>query len=124
MARHYVGITSRGPTILRNVRRAETGEPLVLMDEDAETKLTLDFAPFLESGETISAPTLEAHCVTASPTTTSPTIVLTLSDATSYDLDGRVTLQVPISNGETWRGTIRVRRTERYQDETVSRDYV
>lgn len=123
MARHQVKFTPRGPTVLRNVRRAPTGEMMVLLDEDAISKLELDFTDWLESGETVSTPTVDTENVTVSTSTSSPRITLTLSAATSYNLDGKVTISVPFSSGEAWRGIIRVRRTERYMDEDSPRDY-
>lgn len=123
MARHAILYTSKGASVMRNVRIAPTGEPLLHLDEDAVTKLVLDFANYLESGETISTPTVTAENVTVSTATVSPQITLTLSAATSHDLDGTCTIIVPISNGETFRQIIRVRRTERYMDEDSPRDY-
>jgi pyocin large subunit-like protein len=121
--RHYVGFTSRGPTVFHNVLRAPTGEILVLLDEDEIKKLELDFRAWLNSGETVSTPTVTAENVTVSTATASPLVTLTLSAATSYDLDGAITIVVPFSSGEQWRGIIRVRRTERYMDEDSPRDY-
>lgn len=121
--RHYIGLTSAGPTTLRNVRRDETGEPLILIDQDAVSKLRLDFTDWLESGETLSTLTATAEGCTVSTSTSSPTSTLTISAVTSYT-DGRITVLATSSTGEKWRGIIRVRRTSRYRDEQQFRDYV
>jgi pyocin large subunit-like protein len=123
MTRHYVGFTSRGPTTFRNVRKAPTGEILVHLDEDEVKILKLNFADWLETGETISSVSATAYNCTCSTSTSSPNISLTLSAATAYDITGKVTLVVTASTGEKWRGNIRVRRTARYGDEESTSDY-
>lgn len=110
--------------VLRNVRRASTGEPLVLLDENAVTQLELDFTDFLETGETISSASVTYTGVTGSTSTSSPRVTLTLSAATAYTDDaGKATYVVTFSSGEIFRGILRVRRTSRYADEQVFRDY-
>lgn len=122
MARHYIGVTRRGITTLDNVRKDPTGEPLILMDEGEVKTLVVDFAEYLESGETVSSATADDESVTASIVTSSPTVTLTLSAATSY-YDGKVTLLVTMSSGNKFRTVIRVRRTDRYTDEALESDY-
>lgn len=126
MKRAYIGFTSKGPTILRNIRRAPTGEPLLLLDESAAAKVELDFTDFLESGETISgSASVTYEGVTGSTSTSSPRVTLTLSAATTYDLAGKATYVVTFSSGEIFRGILRVRRTSRYADDvSVLRNYV
>ena len=123
MTRHAVLFTSRGPSVYRNVRRAATGEMEILLDQDAVSKLTLDFTHWLQPSETISSATASGANVTVSTAVSSPNVTLTLSAATSYDLDGAVTVIATSSTGEKWRGIVRVRRTERYMDEDAPKDY-
>jgi hypothetical protein len=111
-----------GETVFHNVRRDETGEPLLLVDESAITKLRVNFADWLESGETITAATVTTQNCTVSTSTTSPNVDLTISAVTSFN-DGTITLVATCSNGEVWRSKIRVRRTNRYTDEQTYRDY-
>ena len=120
--RHYLGISSTGEAVFHNVRRDETGEPLLLVDESAVTKLRVNFDDWLESGETITAATVTAKNCTVSAATASPNVDLTISAVTSYD-QGSITLVVTCSNGEVWYSKIRVRRTNRYTDEQTYRDY-
>lgn len=124
MTRHYLGISSRGPEVFRNIRKDDTGEPLVLIDEDAIAKLTIDFSDWLEDSETISSVAATARSCTISVATTSPRTVITISAVTSNH-DGDITLIATSSTGEKYRGIIRVRRTNRYTDEAlVFSDYV
>lgn len=124
MTRHIVAFSPKGPAALRNVRTAPTGEPLVHLDENEVKALKLDLSDYLDSGETISSVSTTTYNVTASTSTSSPNITLTLSDATAYDLEGRVVIVATMSSGEKWRGIIRVRRTNRYRDEQERADYV
>ena len=124
MSRHYLGISARGSTVFRNVRKDETGEPLLLIDQDAVVKLTIDFSDWLESGETISSVSAVGRSCTISVSTTSPRTVITISDVTSNH-DGDITVIATASTGEKYREIIRVRRTNRYTDEAlVFGDYV
>lgn len=110
-----------GETVFHNVRKDETGEPLILIDQDAKKTLRINFADWLE-GETITAATTSAQNCTVSTSTSTPNIDLTISAVTSYD-DGRITLTATSSGGDIWRSIIRVRRTNRYTDEQTFRDY-
>lgn len=123
MTRHVIGFTSQGPNTLRNVRKASTGEPLVHLDQDEIKVVRLDFTDYLDDGETISSATTTAYNCACSASTSSPSVALTISAATAYDLMGRIVLVVTMSSGETWRGTIRVRRTSRYDDASHGADY-
>ena len=124
MTRRYLGISSRGPNVFRNIRKDDTGEPLLLVDQDAVVKLTIDFADWLETDETLSSVSATARSATISVSTSSPKTVITISDVTSYH-DGDITVIATSSTGEKWRGIIRVRRTNRYTDEAlVFSDYV
>ena len=122
MARHYIGVSPQGETVLRNVRKDDTGEPLLLIDKDAITTLRINFADWLESGQTITAATATAQSCTLSTSTSSPNVDITISLVTSYTY-GTITLVVTCSNGDVWRSVIRVRRTNRYTDEQTYRDY-
>ena len=113
MARRYIGFTKRGPAVFRNVRKAETGEPLVTLDENEVDDLVLDFQGYLESGETVSSATATANGVTETIATASPKVTLSLSEANQYNLSGRVEVVVTMSSGTVWRGYIRVRRRAR-----------
>lgn len=124
MTRHIIAFSPRGPATLRNVRKAPTGEPLVLMDEDEIKVVKVDLSHYLDEGETVSSATATAYNVTAAISTSSPNITLTLSAATAYSLDGRVVIVATMSSGEKWRGNIRVRRTNRCRDEEERADYV
>ena len=121
--RHYLGISSAGPTVFRNVRRDVTGEPLLLVDQDAACRLRVNFSDWLESGETISSITVSGESCTVSSALSSPNVTLTISAVTN-SYDGRITLKATASTGEIWRGIIRVRRPNRYGDEQPFRDYV
>lgn len=124
MSRHYLGISARGPTVFRNIRKDDTGEPLLLIDEDAVVKLTIDYSDWLEEGETISSVSATARSCTISVATTSPRTVITISAVTSNH-DGDITIVATASTGEKDRMIIRVRRTNRYTDEAlVFSDYV
>lgn len=124
MTRHYLGISARGPTVFRNIRKDDTGEPLLLVDEDAVVKLTIDYSDWLETGETIASAAATARSCTISVATTSPRTVITISDVTSHH-DGDITVIATSSTGEKARDIIRVRRTNRYTDEAlVFSDYV
>jgi hypothetical protein len=123
MARHSIHYTPRGATTFYNVHRDLTGEPLLFLDENEVKSLRLDFADYLDTGETISSVASTAKSVTVSVATSSPTVTLTLSAAQSHS-DGSVTLVVTFSTGAKWRGIIRVRRTDRFTDEALVDDYV
>jgi len=114
MARRYIGFTKRGPAVFRNVRKAETGEPLVTLDENEADDVVLDFQGYLETGETVSSATITANGVTAAVATTSPKVTLTLSEANKFNITGRVEVVVTMSSGTKWRGYVRVRRRSRY----------
>lgn len=116
MSRHHISITPRGITTLRNVRTDETGEPMILLDKTEVKKVTIDLADFLETGETISSATIEATGCTASITTASPYITMTLSNPT---IEGHVTLTITTSTSEVIRPVIRVREPERTGDERL-----
>jgi hypothetical protein len=64
--RHYLGISSRGAAVYRNIGRDETGEPLLLIDQDETRKLTIDFSDWLETGETIATVTATGNGCTRS----------------------------------------------------------
>ncbi len=121
MTRHYLGIGSRGATVFRNVRRDESGEPLLFVDEDAITKLQINFTDYLETGETVSSAAVDQSTgCTVAIATSSPNVTLTLSAVTN----GSVTLNVTMSNGEIYRIIIWVRRTNRYSNDVPRSDYV
>lgn len=118
MTRHYLGISSRGPNVFRNVRLDSTGEPLLLIDQDEIARLTIDFSDWLEPGETLSSVSATARNATISSSLSGDQAVITISDVTSYH-DGDITVIATASTGEKWRGIIRVRRTNRYTDEAM-----
>ncbi len=120
--RHYIGISSAGPTVLRNVRRDITGEPLLLVDQDAAVKLRVNFADWLEASETISSITATAEGCTLSSALSAPDVTLTISAVTNA-YTGKITLVATSSTGEIWRGIINVRRPNRYGDEQRFSDY-
>lgn len=121
--RHYIGVSSQGPRVLRNVVKDITGEPLLLVDEDAAVRCQVNFSDWLESGETISAATATAEGCTLSTSTSSPNVTLTVSAVTNTS-GGKITLKVTASTGEIWRGIINVRRPNRYGSEQRFMDYV
>ena len=123
MSRHELHFTSKGLSTFKNVRRAPTSEPLVHLDVDEIKVVKLNFADYLDTGETVSSATATAYNCTAGISTSSPTVTLTISAATSYDLDGRIVVVVTMSSGEKHRQVVRVRRTNRYRDEEVGGDY-
>jgi hypothetical protein len=124
MSRYRIIYTDKGATILRNVRKAPTGEPLVLLDKDEVTTVVLDLTAYLEAGETISSVTeTEEQRVTASAVLASPLVTITLSNATDY-YEGSVTYKFTLSSGVVIRQRIHCRRTNRHTEEEDKRiDY-
>ena len=120
--RHYIGISSSGPTVLRNVRKDITGEPLLLVDEDAAINLRVNFTDWLETSETISTVTATPEGCTLSTSTATPNVDLTISAVTNA-YTGKITLKATSSTGEIWRGIINIRRPNRYGDEQRFSDY-
>lgn len=120
--RHYLGISPMGETVLRNVRKDLTGEPLLLVDQDAITILRVNFSDWLEGAETIASATTSGENCTISTSTTSPNVDITISNVTNTEY-GKITLTATSSTGEVWRSIINVRRTNRYTDEQTYRDY-
>jgi hypothetical protein len=120
--RNYLGISPSGPTVFRNVRKDEAGEPLILLDENAITKLRVNFADWIETPETITSATTTAEGCTATQALTSPNLDLTIS-ATTNSRDGKITILAASSTGEVWRGVIRVRRTARMNEDQTRYDY-
>lgn len=114
--RYYIGISAEGPTVFRNVRKDDTGEPLLLIDESASKTLRVNFADWLESPETITAVTTTTSSCTCTATLSTPNVDLAISAVTS-GYYGNVLLLATSSTGEVYRLTIRVRRTGRYMDE-------
>lgn len=114
MARHYIGYTQRGATVLKNVR-SESGYPLLYMEVGETRKVTLNLSSLLETGETVSSATVVADGVTAAIATSSPNITLTLSGASAW---GEATVTITLSNGEIIVDTIRVRLSHRAYDPT------
>lgn len=121
--RHYIGVSSSGPTVLRNIRKDVTGEPLLLLDQDAAARLRINFDDWLETGETISSITATAEGCTMTSALSTPNVTLTISAATNA-YTGKITLKATASSGEIWRGIIRVRRPNRLGDEEAFTDYV
>lgn len=123
-ARHYLGIAPGGIKVYRNVRKDETGEPLILIDQDAVAKLQLNFAEWAETGETISDVSATATNCQIVTDDSGYDVTFTISAVTNH-VDGSITAIVTFSNGEKWRGIIRVRRHNRYKDEAlIFSDYV
>ncbi|TXH52116.1 MAG: hypothetical protein E6Q97_16820 [Desulfurellales bacterium] len=120
--RHWIGYDHRGPATLRNIRQDITGEPVLLLDEGEVRTVVMDLTSYL-AGETISSATAAAEGCTASIATASPLITLTISNATAYDIEGKVTLTITLSGGEVRKDTIRVRRIDRYAAENPVSDY-
>lgn len=118
MTRHYLGVSSLGPNVYRNIRKDTTGEPLLLIDQDEIARLTIDWSDWLEPEETIASVSATSRNATISTSTTSPRSIITISDVTSYH-DGDMTIIATSSTGEKWRGIIRVRRTNRENDEAM-----
>lgn len=121
--RHYIGVSSQGPRVLRNVFRDTTGEPLLLVEEDAAIRCTVNFSDWLETSETISSITATADGCTLSSALSSPNVTLTISAVTNAS-GGKITLKATASTGEIWRGIIHVRRPSKYGNEIRFRDYV
>jgi len=122
MARLLIAYTPNGIRVLRNVRTDDTSDPLILLDEGETKVVTIDMTAYLDSGETISSVTSTQQSVTASVSTATPIITITLSGATSY-ADGTVTFVITLSSGEIIRQQIHVRRPNKYGLEQFRRDY-
>lgn len=138
MSRHYIGITSKGPMTLRNVRLAPTGEPEVLLPKDNIIRLTVNYADWLESGEVLTSASVAAENVTAvilsspsdeggsasmsfDPDDVQTSLILVISEATASDY-GKIALTIGTGR-ETRKEIIRVRRPSLYTDEQFYRDY-
>jgi hypothetical protein len=120
--RHYIGVAPRGITVLRNIRNDDTGEPLLYLDEGAVDTVQINFAEFLNTGETISSATATAEGCTASASTSSPNVTLTVSNASD---DGKITVTATTSASNVFPFIMRVRKPLRYGDEaTLISDYV
>ncbi len=117
MARQYVGYTSRGATVFRNVRRDREGYPLVLLEEGETKKVTLDLAGLLESGETLSSAAVTTEGVTASISTSGSASTLTLSGGTAW---GAAVVTFTLSSGEIIVETVRTRLNSREHDPEVA----
>ncbi len=103
------------------MRRTESEEPLVLLDEGEQEVLELDFTDFLAAGETVSSATVAAENVTAVATATSPKVTLTLSGAQAF---GTATVTVTLSSGAKLVEAIEVRNRVRYADPVFRDDCV
>ena len=123
MSRHEVHFTFKGASTFKNVRRAPTSEPLVHLDVNEIKVVKLNFTDYLDASETIISASATAYNCTVGISTSSPTVTLTISEATSYAIDGRIVVVVIFSSGEKHRQVIRVRRASRYGDEQVGADY-
>lgn len=122
MSRYQIIYTDSGAAVMRNVRKASTGEPMLLLDEGEAATITLDFTALLETGETISSATkIEQQSVTATVTNATPLVTVALSAATSYVM-GHVEIRITLSSGEIIRQVIHCRRTNRAGEEHAS-DY-
>lgn len=120
--RHYIGVSPRGITVLRNVRKDTTGEPLILMDEDAVIQCQINFADYLNSGETISSATATASGCTVASAVSSPNVTLTISAPSD---DGKITIKATTSASLVFPFVLRVRKPTRYTDEALLiSDYV
>lgn len=122
MTRKYIGWTTRGPAVYRNIRKDRTGDPIVLVDQGEATTVVLDLTAYLDTGETISTVTHVDSSCTCTPTLSSPTISLAFSAVTSY-IDGYTALTITLSSGEIITQKIKVRRPNRFGDEANVRDY-
>jgi hypothetical protein len=123
--RQAILFNERGPVVYKNVRMDTTGEPLILIDKSEVSRLLLDFTAYLGAGETISSATIAADAVTAAIVVASPLITLTFSGATSWSTgSGNAVVLVTFSSGDVESINLRVRQTNRYDDETLLPDYV
>jgi hypothetical protein len=122
MPRSYLGISPKGPTVFNSVRRGPSGEPQMLIDENAATTLRINFSDWLQSGETITAHTITPEQCTVTATLSSPNLDLVISAVTSYT-SGKITFTATSSGGDVYRQVIRVRRPSRFTDESVIQDY-
>ena len=94
----------------------------MLVDEDAAVRLRVNFADWLEEGETVSSIFATAEGCALSSALSTPNVTLTISAVTNA-YTGKVTLKATASTGEIWRGIINVRRPNRYGDEQRFMDY-
>jgi len=118
--RHYIGFTSRGPSIFRNVRLDETGRPLLFLEEGEIARLELDFQSFVETGETISSATVAPDNVTAVIANDTTSATITFSAANEW---GEVIVTVTFSTGDVWSDKIRVRNQRRINMARRTTDY-
>lgn len=114
MPKRYVGYTSRGPTVLRNVR-SESGYPLVLMEQGETAKIDLDLSSLIEGGETVSSVTVAGSGITASVALSGSNATVTLSGPSAW---GEATVTMTLSSGEVFVETIRARQNARAYDPT------
>ena len=106
MSRHYIGYTARGETVFRNIRQDDEGLPLLLMAEGETSRIELDLAPMLETGETISTATATASGLTVAESNTTTTVTLTASAPTNW---GEITTTITLSTGDVITSLIRAR---------------
>jgi len=104
--RHYIGYTSRGETVFRNVRQDDEGVPLLLFAENETRRVEIDLAPMLDPGETISTATASGSGITASISNTATAATLTLSSPSAW---GEITTTITLSTGDVITSLIRAR---------------
>ena len=120
MARHSIGFTARGASVLRNLRQDISGRPLVLLEEGEQARVELDFQSFLETGETVAGASAAADNVTAEIANDTTSATLTLSGSKDW---GEALVTVTFSSGDKWSEKIRVRNRQRYSAEPATGDY-
>lgn len=121
--RFYLGVAPSGDfAIQRGVRVDDTGEPLMLVDQDEVARLRINLSDWLETSETISSATATNNNCTVTLSTASPNVDLTISNVASFAY-GTSLIKITSSSGDILAKTIRIRRRNRYTDEQTYRDY-
>lgn len=111
LSRRSITFSASGPSVFRNVTRDGDGSPVIALNEGEVASVTLDFAPYLASGETVSAFTVSPLGATASSSIASgsKSATVTISSPQAF---GSVSFSMTTSSGTVYKDTINIRRKE------------
>lgn len=107
MARHLIGYGQSGRKALFGLQTNTQGQPLLLLEEGEVAHVVLDFADYLEGGESVSSAAVDNDAITVTASTSTPKVTLTASVAGSY---GKTTVTVTLSTGDVVVEVIEIRQ--------------
>jgi len=113
MTRRIVSFTPSGAYVFRNVRRTDSNEPLLILDEGETTQVEFDLTKYLDTGETITAATVEQNGASVTVALASPKVTATVGSNTGY-----ATITFTLSSGSTTKMRLHV-----HQRRAHRRDY-